>query len=213
MRASASGLFIREGSSDEPLAEIVEQLFAAQGVNLRLTSPDLARLPIERSATVESKLRVGLELSEGGVDLLVVHRDADAAGRQSRVAEIESAVDALGVATPCIPIIPERMTEAWLLLDESAIRRAAGNPRGRSDLGLPRPSEVERLSDPKSALREALLAAAELRGRRRRELERRFHAHRRRLLAELDIEGPVTGLGSFQALLRAIDVECHRLTR
>lgn len=211
MRPAASGLFVREGTSDEPLAEIVEQLFATRGVTLRLSNPDLTRLPTENSSTLASKLRVGLELAEGGVDVLVVHRDADTAGRDHRLVEIRSALEALGLETPVVPVIPVRMTEAWLLLDEAAIRRTAGNPRGRTELSLPHHGAIERVADPKSLLREALSAAADLRGRRRREHERRFHAHRRRLLSELDIEGAVTALAGFRALVDDVDAASERL--
>jgi hypothetical protein len=45
------------------------------------------------------------------------------------------------------------MTEAWLLIDEKAIREAAGNPKGRQPLNLPKPSKTEELSDPKETLK------------------------------------------------------------
>ncbi len=60
------------------------------------------------------------------------------------------------------------MTEAWLLADEAAIRRAAGSPSGRVDLGLPTFAELERLADPKQRLHEALKVASGYTGRRLR---------------------------------------------
>jgi len=60
------------------------------------------------------------------------------------------------------------MQEAWLLFDEGAIRRAAGNPRGTETLRLPRSAELEKLPDPKHALHSALKAASGLSGRRLR---------------------------------------------
>jgi hypothetical protein len=36
-----------------------------------------------------------------------------------------------------IPVVPVRMTEAWLLADEFAIRSAPGNPNGTQSLDLP----------------------------------------------------------------------------
>lgn len=36
-----------------------------------------------------------------------------------------------------IPVIPVRMTEAWLLGHELSIRSAAGNPNGSENLELP----------------------------------------------------------------------------
>jgi hypothetical protein len=59
------------------------------------------------------------------------------------------------------------MTEAWFLFDEVAIRTAAGNPRGTMPLSLPPIERVEALPDPKAVLRDALLDASGLSGRRR----------------------------------------------
>ncbi len=74
-------------------------------------------------------------------------------------------------------IVPVRMTEAWLLFDGTAIRKAADNPNGRVALKLPPVRRVEDLPDPKQMLHEALEIASEKTGRRleqfRRDLPRR----------------------------------------
>jgi hypothetical protein len=138
-------------------------------------------------------------------DLIVVHRDSDNAGAEKRREEIEYGAQCSGVASDVLPVVPVRMTEAWLLLDESAIREVAGNPRGRADLCLPKPHEVESRSNPKKVLGEALLLAADATGRRRKDFEKRFFNHRRQLLERLDAKGPIIELGSWQALVRDID--------
>ena len=88
-------------------------------------------------------------------DLLFVHRDRDRATVQDRVGEI---ADAVG-ARRHVPVVPVRALEAWLLLDEAAIRTAAGRPAGTESLDLPPPNRVEQEPDPKGRLRRALLAA------------------------------------------------------
>ena len=65
-------------------------------------------------------------------DLMFVHRDSDNAGYKSRLTEIESAMDEVDTVLSWVPAIPVRETEAWLLLDEAAVRRVAGNPKGRT---------------------------------------------------------------------------------
>lgn len=60
------------------------------------------------------------------------------------------------------PVIPIRMTEAWLLLDEAEIRRVAGAPNGKIPLNLPNPAKVESVSDPKALLKETLARASGL---------------------------------------------------
>ena len=39
---------------------------------------------------------------------------------------------------PAVLVIPIRMMEAWLLFEEQCIRQAAGCPRGKVPLGLPK---------------------------------------------------------------------------
>ena len=128
----------------------------------------------------------------GGVhDLVVVHRDADREGRSPRLAEIDSAVRQVMPDIPLVPVIPIRMTEAWLLLDEAEIRRVAGAPNSKTPLELPRPGNVESIADPKVLLHRTLALASGLSGRRLEMFNKRFSQHRRRLLERIDHEGPI----------------------
>ena len=96
-------------------------------------------------------------------DILFVHRDAESEAIDTRLAEI---VNALGQSQQSfIPIIPVRMTEAWLLSDHAAIRSAAENRAGQTMLNLPPRKNWETLSDPKKILFEALVIASEKSGR------------------------------------------------
>ncbi len=195
-----SGLFIAEGSSDHPLADLVESLFLTQGVSLRLTKPDFAALD-KVAKDVRSRVAAGLKLIGGPVDLIVVHRDADNAGHQARRQEISDAVGSVSGSAALVPVIPVRMTEAWLLLDEALIRQVAGNPRGRMGLGLPKVHEVESVADPKELLRRCLLTAADETGRRRDSVQKRFFQHRRQLLERLETSGSLTKLPSWNRLV------------
>lgn len=99
--------------------------------------------------------------------LMLVHRDAEREPAEHRRTEIHDADPS------AVPVIPVRMTEAWLLVDEAAIRRAADNPHGRMPLDLPPVRRLETVPDPKSVLRDALLTASDVTGpRRRRRFER-----------------------------------------
>ncbi|GAA1096632.1 hypothetical protein GCM10009642_39050 [Nocardiopsis metallicus] len=102
------------------------------------------------------------------------------------------------------------MGGAWLLVDESAIRRVAGNPNGRCALGLPQVSRAETIADPKKLLKEALATAPELRGRRPKRLNDRFSENRRQLLQRLETDGPVTRLPSWQAFVGSVADGLHR---
>jgi len=92
------------------------------------------------------------------------------------------------------------MTEAWLLLDEHAIRRTAGRPNGTMALDLPSPGTVEHVPNPKELLRTALEVASGATGRRLARFRRDFSAHRRRLLEGLDHHGPVANLSAWRQL-------------
>jgi hypothetical protein len=199
-----TGLFVAEGSSDAPLAAIVESLFLERGFIVRLSAPDFSRL--ERTPKdVRSRVSTGLTLLESSADVVVVHRDADNVGADVRLREIERAMLEVGREFALVPVIPVRMTEAWLLLDEQAIRQVAGNPNGRVKLALPTLREVERVADPKTHLRDCLLAASDAAGRRRDMVRNRFPQHRRQLLERLDPNGPVSSLKAWQTLVDAIE--------
>ena len=105
--------------------------------------------------------------------VLFIHRDADRTDHSVRCQQIEEAVIAArgnGFALPHVCVVPVRMTEAWLLLDDDAIRHAAGNPNGDVTLNLPPLLQVERIANPKQVLHELLCTASGLRPRRLRKL-------------------------------------------
>lgn len=52
----ARGVFICEGSSDQPLGDIVEDLFKSRGFNVRLTTPEIDRLGDRKPGSVLAKL-------------------------------------------------------------------------------------------------------------------------------------------------------------
>ncbi len=146
---------------------------------------------------LSEKIALGLEQSSYP-NMLFVHRDAEGADPNDRHIEIRTAVNASGYTGPLTPIVPRRMTESWLLLDESAIREVVGRPRGIELLGLPVPRNIERLPDPKERLRQVLFDACSPRGRRRRkQFNATWGAYRNRLLENLPIGGPLEQLPSW----------------
>jgi hypothetical protein len=138
----------------------------------------------------------------GGVyELVVIHRDADNAEPDRRREEIAQAVKSCVPSLPHIAVVPVRMTEAWLLLDEPLLRTVAGNPNGRTPLSLPTVREVEDLPNPKNCLIETLIEtlieASGLRGRRLKTFRQRFPQYRRQILERLDPGGPVSQVPSW----------------
>ncbi|MEU5466231.1 hypothetical protein ACH41C_06695 [Streptomyces althioticus] len=193
-------LFLSEGTSDQGLVSHVEGIAADLGVAVTVSAPDLRWLRSHVGQSVPDKLRTTRELG-GTYDLAVVQRDADRGSPDLRRAEIAEAVDEAWPELAHVPVVPVRMLEAWLLLDEQAIREVAGNPRGRIPLDLPKARAVERVADPKQRLKDTLAKAGGCKGRRLAELQQRFPRNRHRLLDLLDRDGPVAEVPSWQAFV------------
>lgn len=155
---------VADGTSDRVLLPILTWSLKQQDLTPIVEQwADTGRIPRPRSN--EERLRTALELYP--CDVLFVHRDAEAQPSDLRREEIAAAVPRL---VRHIPVVPVRMTEAWLLADETAIRFAAGNPNGRENLNLPELRRLEDLPNPKRVLHEALSRASGLGARRRSRL-------------------------------------------
>jgi len=168
---------LSDGSSDRALLPILDWLLKqyVESCNIWPQWADLARL---RNPPKSLTDRITQAVDLYPCNLLFVHRDAERESYEKRRAEIDYAIRQLPdrqTLPPYVCVVPVRMLEAWLLLDEHSIRSAAGNPRGRDTLDLPRLQDVEQFEDPKAVLFAALKKASGLRGGRRA----RFKAHAR----------------------------------
>lgn len=141
--------------------------------------------------------RLSRAVQEYPCDVLFVHRDAEREPREKRVEEIRRAVVAAGVPA-CVPVVPVRMTEAWLLIEEGAIRRAAGNPNGEVSLPLPRLTSLETVADPKKLLRSCLIQASEKTGRRLEQFERDLPDRVQRVAELISDFAPLRQLPAFR---------------
>jgi hypothetical protein len=189
---------VGEGSRDAALVPIIEWLLAdlLPGMGVEGFCANDGDLPSARD--LPGRIVDGLKAQPRHV--LFVHRDADSAGRQARIMEIERALtaarDRLSIAIPVVPVVPARMVETWLLTDRAAIRRAAGNPNGRMTLPLPRPRELERMADPKGLLNALVLAATGLSAHR----QQRFVVNTVAVAQATVSFDPLRQLSAFQAL-------------
>lgn len=161
-RLELRATFIGDGSSDHALVHVLHWIFAELEISAEIQYADLRILTVLPSGLKE-RARAALRLFPA--DILFVHRDAEGEDPASRYAEISGALSKEGLLY--VPIVPVRMTEAWFLFDENAIRTAAGNPNGNASLDLPPLDRVEALPDPKAVLNAALLVASGLNVRRR----------------------------------------------
>ncbi len=158
---------LADGASDRALLPILLWALRELAPGTRFFEPEFE---VRRGKLMAEVERISRELRP---DILFVHRDAEREPLDVRLGEIP---DRDGV----VRVVPVRMTEAWLLTDEIAIRKAAGNPNGKLPLSLPRVGDLEAETNPKAVLRSLLLQASEHTSPRRkkrfqRDLPRAVH--------------------------------------
>ena len=157
---------VSDGSSDRCLIPILDWLLRESGhaksVDARWADFSFGTKPRGLVDRLDRALRLY------PCDVLFIHRDAEGQDSTLRYEEVTEALAnvSAGNVPPAVCVIPVRMQEAWLLFDERAIRSAAGNPHGREELVLPKPSEIEAIPDPKAMLHGLLRKACGLSGRR-----------------------------------------------
>lgn len=170
---------VADGSSDRALLPILTWLLRQYlgAIPIQAEFADLRRLsPSPRK--LSERIDRSVELYP--CDLLFVHRDAENAPIEEREAEIRKAIEESSMedSVRVVCVVPVRMQEAWLLIDEAALRRAAGNPNGTQPLAMPDVQRLEELADPKQLIRDLLRQASELQGRRLERFNWRSSAHR-----------------------------------
>jgi Domain of unknown function (DUF4276) len=160
---------LAEGTSDRVLLPILSWMLLRHHRDFQWigVSANLRDLP-SPPRTLAEKITATCDLFPA--DVIFIHRDADRHQPSDRRQEIEEAIKSLsGSPVPrWVPVIPVRMTEAWLLVSEHAIRSAAGNPRGSHSLDLPPLGRLESIPDPKELLKNLLTDASGLTNRRKK---------------------------------------------
>ena len=192
-------ILVAEGGAEGELVPHLRRICVAAGADEALGSfPDLRLLaPGNR---VEDKLDAVLALNPD-VDLVFVHRDAEGRDATPVRDHVRAALNAIGRGGDGVQVVPVQEFEAWLLVDEQAIRSVVGKPDGRLPLGLPSLGSIERTARPKEFLQRALATASESSGRRLKAVKRDFNDHRRILAQRLDPDGPIMGLPSWRQLV------------
>ena len=174
-------LLVCDGSSDASLTNHIQRLLIEGGAT------EANGEAWHHGGILAEKVGLALK-SSSAIDLLFVHRDAEnPRNTEDRHREIESAIREVEYDGPWVPIVPVRMTEAWLLLDENSIRKIAGRPRDTTNLVLPRPRDVEGIPDPKDRLDSILRQASGASGRRLRRMHRELPRMRNQLLQDLEL--------------------------
>lgn len=199
-------VLIHEGPTDALLAPHLERLCVEAGAGqASCRVPDFGMLRQPPGRTVQAQCVAAMHMFPN-TNLLFVHRDADTAGPQARRDEIALAIRGIDSPPPYVPVVPVQSTEAWLLVDETAIRLAVGATTSRPPVSLPRLAMIEATARPKEVLEASIANLQTTRSRRHRQ---DFMTVRRRLLERLDVDGPVRQLPAFAQLVADIGNRVH----
>ncbi len=194
---------LSDGSSDRALIPVLTWLLKKHGVlrPIHANWADLGRIPKPPKKLAE-RIIAGLEWYP--CDLLFIHRDAEKESLAKRTQEVRKGIAQVKQWSldQSVCVVPVRMTEAWLLLDESAIRRAAGDPSGVVDLNLPSVADVEGLSNPKERLHQAIKYASGFNRRRLKSIN--FNKARQNITEYMNDFSPLCQLTAFIALQQAV---------
>ena len=192
---------LTDGASDRSLLRIIEWLIRCYLHHQEATFTILhANFSLAKVRPRDLSERIALAIQYYPCDLLFIHRDAENQDPQLREAEIAAAVASSSLDVRHVKIIPVRMTEAWLLIDEKAIRMAADNPNGKVAITLPSPHRIEEVPDPKEQLQQLLVVASEKSGRRRDQFRRDLNRRMQRIPLYIADYSPLRQLRAFQAL-------------
>ncbi|MBF0517063.1 MAG: hypothetical protein HQK97_08090 [Nitrospirae bacterium] len=203
---------LTDGSSDRRLIPILtwllrqhcpEMVIVGRWVDLSDRPPKKKQKNQPKEKPLESKIKTAL--ARHYCDILFVHRDAETISNYNeRVIEIQRAIKKLSAdhqARPTICVVTVRMTEAWLLFNETAIRIASGNKKGRKPLELPGLKGIEDKPYLKAVLEQSLITASEFKGGRRLARFKRDISERAFNVAEnIEDFSPLRELKAFQSL-------------
>ena len=184
---------VAEGTKDEALLPILQ--WSIQRHTSVLFRGEFA---YPRGKNLSEKIKNAIDDTQ--CDMIFVHRDSDREHPENRYREIRTATSSGEINIPNICVVPVRMMESWLMFDESVLRQAAGNRNGRTPLNLPKISQIEGISNPKSTLHESLRIASGRRGRRLEEFNKQLPAAMRRITQIAQDFSPLLSLVAFQNL-------------
>ena len=200
---------IADGSSDRALVPVLTWLLRQYWGHVPI-QPEFSDLRRLRNPPRSLPQRIDRSIELYPCDLLFVHRDAERESVEKRREEIREALERSerGRTLPTICVVPVRMQEAWLLIDESALKKAAGNPTSRQNLPMPDVRRLEDLPDPKKILGDLLREASGFQGRRLKKFNRDLSKCVHRVAQRIDDFGLLRRLAAFRELER--QVACHR---
>jgi hypothetical protein len=179
-----SYLIVADGGTDRALVPIIEWAIHRLDPEVEILEAEFRK----RNGSVKDYLSA----LQTGAMIIFVHRDGETESLQVRLQEFAEVR-----RDDVVPIVPIRMTEAWMLIDSAAIAVAADRPG--NDVVVPAPQQIESLANPKAELENLLLeAAGNPTGRRRKKFTRSITERRVNVALLIDDFSPLEALPAFQ---------------
>ncbi|MCX6153144.1 MAG: hypothetical protein NT007_03175 [Candidatus Kapabacteria bacterium] len=197
MKNEINYTLLTDGSSDRVLIKIINWLFNDLIPNIPIKGQFSDFSFLKKPPTISRlDLRIKAAIEYYPCDILFVHRDSENESREDRYEEIIRFWNKASLSNQkMIPIIPVRMSEAWLLIDQQAIKIAASNRYYKGNITLPNTQNLEREPDPKKLLFELIQQVSELTGRRLKKLN--VHTARHIVAENIDNYSVLRNLSSF----------------
>lgn len=193
---------IGDGSSDKALLPVINWLLNDLYPNLPIVDSfaEFGHLP-KPPAKKDIAEQIECAAKYYPFDILFYHRDAEENTDRiidKRKEEILGAAANAHSSHSIVCVVPVVMTETWLLIDENAIKKAAGNRNFSGELRLPPVQILEQKTNTKSTLYDLLKVAKNTNKRSLQKFKPDYAVH---LVAEFISDfSPLRQLRSFRAL-------------
>lgn len=194
--AQLSFALVREGRSDDGLAVLVRKVLQDVVVDVGVS---VVGEPLDFGTAPRDQVRAVMADS-ARPDLLFVHKDSDSRDHTHIQGVIEDAARSFCDPQCVVPVVPVQETESWAMVDEELILDVVGSRAGlsRHDLALPSVKKIEDTNSPKEILLEALVRATKDSAREKSRTRSRFGSLRLSIFENLEIDGPLSQLRSWQ---------------
>lgn len=190
---------IADGSSDAVLLKVIK--WSLDDLYPQLTCEgsfaDFRIIPNPPKGISEKVMKARLYYP---YNILFIHRDAESTTNSRMIDQRRQEIrDQLDEADrgKTICVVPIKMMETWLLINEEAIKKAAGNRNYNGNIDLPLLRNLERENQPKERLHSLLKNASGVKNRRLKNfnVDQRIH-----LVADyIEDFSPLRNLVAFQA--------------
>lgn len=184
---------VADGGTDRVLVPIIQWAIHRLDPQVEILEPEFEK----RTGSVKEFLSA----YHPDVMLVFLHRDAENRSLEQRLVEFDNSK--ASDIVPVVPVIPVRMSEAWLLVHGPAIARAAG--ASSSVVEIPKTSVIEDISNPKRHLDNLILEAAGNPSGRRRKTFKRSMVNRRVSVASFIADfSPLEDLRAFRSFQQSL---------